>query len=181
MESGTVFRGKPDAGRADANGSVIDAGTLDDAGFFQCDPNQVKGATCPIDGFTCKKNCGPTHSGGRKTETCVAGVFVEGTCTFPPGDYTCYKLEGTTPECTTVNDGVPVIATDPCDLAKVGTCRPCTGYMDSKGTPKEGYCHCSLSPNLDPTNAKWTCGSAGKEWPCNPDGTPVTEGITGCD
>jgi hypothetical protein len=184
-ESETTINSKADSGVMVDSGTLISIG---DAGDIPCDPFQIKGATCPVNGFVCKKNCGPTNSGGRKTETCVDGVFVEGTCTFPPGDYSCYKVDGTTPECTTVNGGLTVMATDLCDMAKIGTCKPCTGYQDSKGTPKQGYCHCYLNPNpieddtadAGPPVPKWTCGSISKEWPCNPDGTPVSEGTTGC-
>jgi len=168
--------------------STVDANEAegDGGGVPTCDLTQIKGATCPVNGFVCQKTCGPTNAGGRKTETCTDGVFTEGSCGFPAGNYACFLVSGTTPECTSVNGGEVVKATDPCDIDKVGACKPCTGYSDSTGTPKQGYCHCYLNPIQDlttdagPNIYRWTCGSVGKEWPCNPDGTSRSPDGTGC-
>jgi hypothetical protein len=89
-------------------------------------------------------------------------LYVEGTCTYPAGDYACYKLP------TTADAGCPAdAATAPqhntaCTLAACTVCggtsaMQTTGYKDSGGAAKVGYCVCS--------GGKWQCASD-KEWPC---------------
>ncbi|MES1205293.1 MAG: hypothetical protein ABUS79_05090, partial [Pseudomonadota bacterium] len=126
---------------------------------------QVKGGACVAPTDVCGKACGPDKK-GAKLETCTAGAYAEGLCEFPAADYSCYKVTAATVACppgTTTTSGM-----NTCDAA---ACAPCSGYTDSSGAAKVGYCVC--------TAGKWSCGST-KEWPCTPAGTPTTAGGTGC-
>jgi len=123
---------------------------------------QAKNGTCTTEGETCNKTCGPNKT-GYKSETCTSAVYVEGPCTFPVADYACYKVTDATAACPTGTK-----SGDAC----TGECAPCSGYIDSNGATKVGYCIC--------VKDKYTCGSAPKEWPCTTSGTPTTAGGTGC-
>jgi hypothetical protein len=123
---------------------------------------QLKNGACTTEGETCNKSCGPRKA-GYKPETCVDGVYVEGACLFPPGDYACFKVTEDTPACP---DGTQTGG------SCTGECAACSGYADSTGTPKNGYCIC--------VNGKYTCGSYPKEWPCTTAGTSASPGGTGC-
>lgn len=128
---------------------------------------QAKGGACLTPTDSCTKTCGPKSatnvSTGAKTETCTAEVYVEGACTFPPGDYGCFKVTAATTACPA--------ATAANGACTISSCMPCSGYADSTGAPKVGYCHC--------VNSKWSCGSA-KEWPCQATGVSTSPGGTGC-
>jgi hypothetical protein len=103
----------------------------------------------------CYKTCGPASS-GAKSETCSSSAYVEGTCGFDPaGNYACYKVPTTTdPTCPTTAP----MASSACSISTCVVCGATTGYLDSKGTSKTGYCVCQAS-------GKWSCAS-NTEWPC---------------
>jgi hypothetical protein len=114
----------------------------------------------------CYKTCGP-QSIGFKSETCSGGVYVEQSgCSFPPGDYSCYKVADpfvVDPSCPT---DAPPQATTPCSVAPCTLCNLNGGYLDSGGSAKTGYCVCP--PVADPdagTTSKWSCASS-TAWPC---------------
>lgn len=77
------------------------AGACDDVNYDpKCDLTPTtageeikKGTACTeADPQCCWRSCGP-QSIGWKTEQCVAGVYAEGDCQFPPaGDYSCYAI-----------------------------------------------------------------------------------------
>jgi hypothetical protein len=103
--------------------------------------------------MACAKSCGITALSPTKSETCTGGVYVEGTCTYPAGDYSCYKLPATLAACP--GDAAGPVSGSACTAA---ACMPCgPNYQDSKMTAKTGYCVCSDA-------GKWSCAST-KEWP----------------
>jgi hypothetical protein len=120
------------------------------------------GVCAPADIQFCYKTCGPS-SVGFKTETCNGGVYVEGsTCQFDPaGDYSCYKLPDTVPA------SCPATAPQSTMACSVPTCTVCggtataqtTGYLDSSGAAKLGYCVCTAG-------LRWTCAALLVAWPC---------------
>ena len=128
---------------------------------------QAKGGACLTPTDSCAKTCGPKNatnvSTGAKTETCAAAAYVEGACAFPAGDYTCFKVTAATAACPA--------ATAANGACAITSCMPCSGYADSTGAAKIGFCHC--------VNSKWSCGSA-KEWPCQATGVSTSPGGTGC-
>jgi hypothetical protein len=114
----------------------------------------------------CYKTCGPTNSGGWKSETCTNLVYVEvSACEWTKSDYSCYKVPATLAElnsqCPT---GVTPKAGDPCSVPECVACTNSTTgmYMDSKGGEKAGWCVCNTSASP----AVWTCGTSGTSWPC---------------
>jgi hypothetical protein len=124
----------------------------------------TKAGTCTAaDPQLCYKTCGP-ESKGFKSETCAAGAYVEQPgCSFPVGDYSCYKIP------TTTNATCPTVAPQASTACAVAACVVCggaTGYLDSSGAAKTGYCVCPASTT---GTAKWSCASA-TAWPC-PAGT----------
>ena len=117
-----------------------------------CDPSVAKAGPCTMEGVACAKTCGPDKT-GYKAETCTAGVYVEGLCTFPAGaDYSCYKKTLPLAGCTI--DAFGPISSSACTAAACMPCGPV--YQDSKMTPKAGACVCTAN--------KWSCASD-KEWP----------------
>jgi hypothetical protein len=111
----------------------------------------------------CGKTCGPDAK-GSKSLTCAAAKFVESTCTFPAGaDYSCYKVTAAQPCAAGTKAGQACTAT---------ACQACgattgTGYLDTNGATKQGFCVCS--------KGVWSCGSTA-EWPCYPN--PLVTGAT---
>jgi len=109
----------------------------------------------------CYKTCGP-ESSGFKSETCTAGVYVEQSgCSFPPGDYSCYKIP------TTIDPSCPAEvpqATTECSVAACTLCNFNGGYLDSSGAAKTGYCVCQ-APSATTGLQKWSCAST-TAWPC---------------
>jgi hypothetical protein len=122
----------------------------------------------------CTKTCGPEKL-GTKTETCTAGAYVEGSvCSFPAvapspstdGTYMCWAVPAT------ANAGCP---TDPTMAPQASTactlqdCIVCggtttgqtTGYKDSTGAAKPGFCTCQSGL----TSPTWSCAST-TAWPC---------------
>jgi len=119
------------------------------------------GICVAADSQLCYKTCGP-NSVGFKSETCTAGVYVEQSgCSFPTGvDYSCYKIP------TTVDATCPTTApqaSQPCTVATCTLCGGTTGYLDSTGAAKTGYCVCP-APGASGTS-KWSCASS-TAWPC---------------
>jgi hypothetical protein len=103
----------------------------------------------------CGKKCGPDLL-GSKSLTCTASKFVESACTFPAGaDYSCYKVGAATACAAGTKAGQACTAT---------ACQACgattgTGYLDTNGAIKQGFCVCS--------KGIWSCGTTA-EWPCYP-------------
>ena len=121
------------------------------------------GACTAADPQLCYKTCGP-ESKGFKSETCTASTYVEQSgCSFPAGDYSCYKIP------TTTNVTCPTVAPQASTACAVAACVVCggaTGYLDSSGAAKTGYCVCPASAT---GSSKWSCAST-TAWPC-PAGT----------
>jgi hypothetical protein len=128
----------------------------------------MKGTPCTAaDPQLCYRPCGPNQV-GWKTETCIAGVYAEGDCTFP---------EDRTYECYAIPDPIdhercgvtaPPSALEECSAPECYSCN-FEGYYKDTGTDlKEGYCVCR-APGTDGVR-RWTCGSA-TAWPC-----PLHEG-----
>jgi hypothetical protein len=107
----------------------------------------------------CYKTCGP-ESKGFKSETCTAGAYVEQSgCSFPSGDYACYKIP--TAADATCPATAPQASTA-CTVAPCVVCGGTTGYLDSSGASKTGYCVCPTSAS---GTSKWSCASS-TAWPC---------------
>jgi len=123
----------------------------------------LKGASCTsADPQLCYRPCGPNQV-GWKTETCTAGVYAEGDCTFPAdGEYSCYAIPD---EIDVVTCGLtaPPAATDPCEAPLCTTCNYDGFYEDTGSNVKEGYCVCR-TPDIGGVR-RWTCASA-DAWPC---------------
>ena len=107
----------------------------------------------------CDSYCGP-DSQGYRTLTCSNGKIVSSNCNFSTTtNYACYKISSAK-ACTTLPRAGQACAVPVCQACGSGTT---TGYDDSSGAAKIGYCVCS--------NSKWTCGDiTSKAWPC-PGGT----------
>jgi hypothetical protein len=120
----------------------------------------------------CYKTCGPTNSGGWKSETCTNNgttrAYVEvSACIWTKSDYSCYKVPATLAELDSQCPvGVTPKAGEPCSIP---ACIACTNSVDGNyipsgdsAIPKPGWCVC----NTDAEPPKWTCGSTGAGWPC---------------
>jgi hypothetical protein len=173
-------------GAAGTTGSTGTAGTTGAGGSAPgqptCASTVAKAGTCAAtDQQLCYKTCGPADT-GFKSETCNGGSYTEGSCTFPPGDYTCEALPTSIPAACPTTAPEAGSAQPACT---VPTCTVCggynmngttptqtTGYLDSTGAPKVGYCVCAGST---PATMHWSCAST-TAWPC-----PATmSGVTGC-
>jgi hypothetical protein len=152
-------------GATSGSGGATSTGSGGITGTVAACTTQTKGGMCVSATDVCAKACGPDKK-GAKLETCTNAAYVEGTCDFPAADYACYKVTATTAACPagTTTSG----AMNACTAA---ACTACSGYSDSMGAAKVGFCVC--------TGGKWSCGSD-KEWPCKTNGTPTTAGGTGC-
>jgi hypothetical protein len=127
----------------------------------------AKGGTCTAadaaGGPTalCYKTCGPEKA-GVKSETCPAGggTYAEMTgCSFDPSkDYSCYKIPAT-PDATCPTTAI--MAGSACTISDCVVCGGTTGYTDSTGAAKTGYCVCQAAASA-PT---WSCASS-TAWPC---------------
>lgn len=97
----------------------------------------------------CASN-GP-ESKGFKSETCTASAYAEQSgCSFAAGDYSCYKI----PAAADANcPPTAPQASSACTVAACVVCGGTTGYLDSSGASKTGYCVC-------PASGKWSCASA---------------------
>jgi hypothetical protein len=108
----------------------------------------------------CYRTCGPASS-GFKSETCTGGAYAEQSgCSFPPGDYSCYKIP------TTMDASCPATAPQANTTCNVAKCTPCNvggKYLDSGGASKDGWCICPETTGG--VAGKWSCGST-TAWPC---------------
>jgi len=123
------------------------------------------GACTAADPQLCYKTCGP-QSIGFKSETCTAGAYAEQSgCSFlATGDYSCYKLPtAVDPTCPTVAPQANTACTvAPCVLCGGSATAQTTGYLDSSGAAKAGFCVCPASTT---GSSKWSCAST-TAWPC---------------
>ena len=120
----------------------------------QCSANDVQ---------LCYRECGPA-SIGWKEERCVATVYTEENCVFPPEvDYSCYKIpeEIDTASCGIVD--APPRATDECDAPECTLCNLDGIYVDTGDAAKDGWCVCR--PPDENGLRTWTCAST-TAWPC---------------
>jgi hypothetical protein len=119
------------------------------------------GACTANDPQLCYKTCGP-ESKGFKSETCTAGAYAEESgCHFPTsGNYACYKIPTT--DDATCPTTAPKATTD-CTVEQCVVCGKTTGYLDSSGSQKTGYCVCPAASASG--SRKWTCASS-TAWPC---------------
>jgi hypothetical protein len=166
---GIVGGGVIDAGGG--TGGIVSTGVIDaGSGYFSPSCTElttaagaapIKGGRCILaDPQLCYKTCGPAST-GFKSETCTSGAYVEQSgCSFPAGDYSCYKVPTTVdPTCPTT---APQASTA-CIVAACVVCAGTTGYLDSTGAPKLGYCVC---PAFSTSGTRmWSCASA-TAWPC---------------
>ncbi|HMA94444.1 MAG TPA: hypothetical protein VKP30_17250 [Polyangiaceae bacterium] len=128
----------------------------------------IKGGTCtPNDTQLCYWTCGPIET-GSKTETCTAGIYVEGDCMFPADvDYSCFRVPASdSAGCPTSEpqSGQPCSVSTcslPCSGTACAICGVATGYRDSIGMHKDGYCVCLAGS----TGNRWSCASK-TAWPC---------------
>lgn len=123
----------------------------------------LKGTPCTAaDPQLCYRPCGPNQV-GWKTETCLAGVYAEGDCTFPADQtYECYKIpDPIDPGACGIS--APPAATDECSAPACLSCNYDGFYQDTGSDVKEGYCVCR-EPGPDGVR-RWTCASA-TAWPC---------------
>jgi hypothetical protein len=123
----------------------------------------LKGTPCtPEDPQLCYRPCGPNQV-GWKTETCLAGVYAEGDCTFPADeDYTCYAIPQVIDASACALEAPPA-ATAECTAPACLTCNFEGFYQDTGSDVKEGYCVCR---EPDPEGIRrWTCASV-TAWPC---------------
>lgn len=103
----------------------------------------------------CTTHCGPSRI-GNATCSCSASAWTCGACTFPAGDYSCYKLPATVPAC---DPTTPPTAGAACTLAACTVCGAATGkaFIDASGATRPGYCVCATG--------HWSC-AVPKQWPC---------------
>jgi hypothetical protein len=123
----------------------------------------LKGAPCTAaDPKLCYRPCGPNQV-GWKTETCTAGVYAEGDCTFPADqDFSCYAIPTHIDEAACGLSASPA-ATGECSAPLCTTCNFGGFYEDTGHDAKEGFCTCR-EPGPDGVR-RWTCAST-TAWPC---------------
>jgi hypothetical protein len=127
-----------------------------------------KGLACTAaDPQLCYWPCGPLETGHR-SETCTSGTYAESGCQFPTGvDYSCFKVpQVDSAQCPTTapQSGQPCsLATCslPCTGTACETCGLATGYRDTLGASKVGYCVCAAGTGGN----RWSCAST-QSWPC---------------
>jgi hypothetical protein len=186
--TGSGTAGTTGSGTAGTTGSGT-AGTTGSGGSSGVSPCTTTGAGTTIakgiactasDPQLCTKTCGPEKT-GTKTETCTAGAYVEGSvCSFPAvapspstdGTYMCWALPATANAGCPTDPTMAPQASTPCTIADCIVCGgtttgQTTGYKDSTGAAKAGFCVCQASA-ASPT---WSCAST-TAWPC--------PGNTGC-
>jgi len=98
------------------------------------------------------------HNAGSAVWECGASV---GMCTYPATtDLSCYRLPeaGTPPNCPANTQSGKTACTTMCSI--------CSGYVDSGGAPKTGYCSCSGTATDDAgvSGMVYQCAST-TEWP----------------
>jgi hypothetical protein len=142
----------------------------------QCMNDEAKNDPCTEEqeGYRCYKNCGPRYSSGWKPLTCTSGVFTEiSDCTWTGDDYSAFRIPETLEEIDSACPTEPPQATMPCNVDPCISCAAPNGaYKDSGGTEKSGWCTCYHG--ADDEDPVWTCGTAGKAWPCP--GSPANPG-----
>jgi len=156
--TGAATGGVPGTGGLPGTGGVPSTGGAF-GGAPQCGANENKGAACTdSDLQACFKTCGPERV-GTKTETCLGGTYVESTCQFSPaGDYTCYAIPAAPdPACPTTL----IQAGSACSIPDCLVCGGTTGYLDSTGAAKIGYCVCQAAS----ASPVWSCAAV-TAWPC---------------
>ena len=80
-------------------------------------------------------------------------------CSFDPTrDFTCYKVPAA-PDATCPTTAI--MAGSACAIADCVVCGGTTGYTDSTGAAKTGYCVCQAGA----TSPTWSCASS-TAWPC---------------
>jgi hypothetical protein len=122
------------------------------ASLPMCDPEIKDNDFCTLGTPACRKTCGVAAL-ATKPCSCIAGQWNCGTCVYPSGDYSCYRLQGFTPQCPFATMSGVTRCTSLCSL--------CSGYVDSAGAPKIGYCACAES---DSGGNVYRCAST-SEWP----------------
>jgi hypothetical protein len=139
----------------------------------ECVNGETKNDPCTEEGYRCYKTCGPRYSSGWKPLTCSSGVFTEiSDCTWTGDDYSAFRIPATMDAIDPSCPADPPQATTACNVDACISCASANGgYMDSGGTLKNGWCTCYHGPDADPV---WTCGTAGKAWPCP--GAPANPG-----
>lgn len=122
-----------------------------------------KGVSCTTeDPPVCYRTCGPNQT-GWKTETCTAGVYAEGDCSFPADkDYSCYRIPDPI-DVSACGLSAPPAATDECTAPLCMTCNFDGFYQDTGTDVKEGFCVCREPDAMGVR--RWTCASA-TAWPC---------------
>jgi hypothetical protein len=160
--SGPATGGRTGTGGLPGTGGAVTTGGVGGAPPA-CAASVTKGAACAdSDVQACTKTCGPERV-GTKTETCQASAYVEGLCQFDPSaNYACYAVpDAPGPGCPTAL----IQAGSPCTIPDCIVCGGSTGYLDSTGAMKTGYCVCQAAA----TNPTWSCALT-SAWPC-PGGT----------
>lgn len=161
--------GGSNRGGSGAGGSVMKPPTHPDfspACFLsttQSGEEILKGTSCTsADPKLCYRPCGPNQV-GWKTETCTAGVYAEGDCTFPSDqDFSCYAIPAQIDEAACGLSASPA-ATGECSAPLCMSCNFGGFYEDTGHDAKEGYCTCR-EPGPDGVR-RWTCAST-TAWPC---------------
>jgi len=100
-----------------------------------------KGLACSdIDPPLCYKTCGPQGI-GFKSETCLAGIYVEQAgCSFQEDrDYSCYATRG---PISAACPAKPPQAATACAVSACVVCNVDGTYFDSSGATRLGYCVC---------------------------------------
>ena len=124
------------------------------SGLPMCAPDLKDKSACAPGSDGCWKTCG-VNNRATKPCSCVAGLWNCGDCVYPPGDYSCYDLSGSAfvaPCPPETHSGMVSCAV---------LCSLCSGYVDSTGAPKIGYCACDTGPDGSRT---YQCASS-SEWP----------------
>ena len=179
---GTVGDGDGDGdGDTTTTGGTVGDGDGDSSGMLGDPPCSLtlteageeiaKGVACTEnDPQLCYRSCGPDNV-GWKPETCSAGTYAEGDCSFPTGqDYSCYAIPETQHEsCPTTVETMPQHGAA-CDVPACSTCTVDNQYLTSSGDVKVGFCTCKQPNNAG--EREWTC-SSGTAWPC-----PLGEGCS---
>jgi len=162
----TAIGSVPASGGATATGgTATTSGGSASTSFTPTCVTATKGGTCTsTDTQLCYYACGPMET-GHKTEICTSGAYVEGDCQFPTNvNYSCFKVpQADSADCPTTEPqtGQPCSISKcllPCSGTACEMCGVATGYHDSTGTQKVGYCVCTSA-------GKWSCAST-TAWPC---------------
>jgi hypothetical protein len=130
------------------------AGGAGGAGPAMCDPSIRDKDSCDFRASECRKTCGVSAL-ATKPCTCTAGQWNCGDCVYPAGDYSCYQLDKSfVPSCPSGTSNGTTTCT--------GICSLCSGYQDTTGTDKVGYCSCTDPGGNAPS--VYRCAST-SEWP----------------